>query len=59
MMMHLLRKASASNSATFGRYEICKLRGTFTTVILVEQADASNIPPVLQGLQIRGKSRAY
>ena len=44
MTMQLLRKAS--NSDTFGRYEICKLRGTFSIVTLVEQADASNIPPV-------------
>ena len=43
MTMHLLRKVSASNSDTFGRYEILKLRGTFTIVILVEQAEASNI----------------
>ena len=45
MTMHLLRRASASNSDMFGtRYEIRKLRGTFPIVILVEQADASNIP---------------
>ena len=41
MMMHLLRKTSASNSDIFERYEICKLRGTFPIVILVEQAEAS------------------
>ena len=46
MTMHLLRKVSASNNDTFGRYEIHKLGGTFPIVILVEQADASNIPPV-------------
>ena len=40
MTMHLLRKASASNSDTFGRYENRKLRGTFPIVILVEQAEA-------------------
>ena len=44
MTMHLLRKASASNSDMFERYEIRKTRGTFPIVILVEQA--SNIPPV-------------
>ena len=43
MTMHLLRKVSASNSETFGKYEIRKLRGTFPIVILVEQAEASNI----------------
>ena len=36
MVMHLLRKVSASNSDMFGMYEICKLRGTFPMVILVE-----------------------
>ena len=46
MTMHLLRKASASNSDTFGRYDILKLRGTFPIVIHVEQSEASNIPPV-------------
>ena len=45
--VHLLRKASDSNSDTFGRYEIRKVRGTFPIVILVEQAAASNIPPVI------------
>ena len=44
MTMHLLTKASASNSDTCGRYEICKLRGIFPIVILVEQSEASNIP---------------
>ena len=39
MTMHLLETASASNSDTFERYEICKFRGTFLTVILVEQAE--------------------
>ena len=42
MMMHLLRKPNASNSDTFGRYEIWQLRGTFPIVILVEQAEASS-----------------
>ena len=37
---------TASNSDTFERYEIRKLRGTFPIVILVEQAVARNIPPV-------------
>ena len=37
MMMHLLRKGSASNSDTFGRYDIRKLRGKVPIVILVEQ----------------------
>ena len=46
MTMHLLRKPSASNSERFGRYEIRKRRGTFHIVILVEQAEASKIPPV-------------
>ena len=46
MTMHLLRKVSASNGDTFGRYEIRKFRGTFPMVILVEQAEARNIPPV-------------
>ena len=46
MTINLLRKASASNSDTFGRSEIRKLRGTFPIVILVEKAEASNIPPV-------------
>ena len=59
MTMHLFRKSSASNSDMFGRYEIRKLRGTFPIVILVAKAEASNIPPVCQGLQIRKKSRAY
>ena len=54
MTMHLLRRASASHSDTFGRYEI---RGIFPIVKLVEQAEASNIPPVCQGVQIRRKSR--
>ena len=45
-MMHLLRKASTSNGDTFERYEICKLKGTFHIVIVVEQAEASNIHPV-------------
>ena len=57
--MHLLRKVSGSNSDTFERYNIRKLRGTFPIVILAEQAEASNIPPVWQGLQIKRKSRAY
>ena len=43
MAMHLLSIASASNSDTFVRYEIRKLRRTFPMVILVEQAEASNI----------------
>ena len=43
MTVYMLRKASASHSDTFGRYEIRKLRGTFPIVILVEQAEASNI----------------
>ena len=51
MAMHLLRKASASNSNTFGRYKISKLRSIFLVVILVEQAEASNITHVSQGLQ--------
>ena len=59
MTMQLLRKASASNSDDFGRYEIRKLRGTFRIVIRVEQAHDSNIPPVWQGLQIRRRSGAY
>ena len=46
MTMYLLRKANASKSDMFGRYEICKLTGTFPIVILVEQAEASNICPV-------------
>ena len=46
MTMHVLRKVSASNSDTFERYEIRKLRGTFPIVILVEQTEDSNIPPV-------------
>ena len=46
MTMHLLRKASATNSDTFGRYEIRKLKGTFPIVILVERTEASNISPV-------------
>ena len=46
MIMHLLRKVSDSNNDMFGRYAICKVRGTFPTVILVEQAESSNIPPV-------------
>ena len=46
MAMNLLRKASASNNDTFGRYEIHKLRGTFPIVILVEQAESGNTPPV-------------
>ena len=46
MMMHLLRKVNASNSDTFRRYEIHQLRGTFPIVILVAEAEASNIPPV-------------
>ena len=46
MMIHLLRKASASNSVTLGRYEIRKLRGKFPIVKPVEQAEASNIHPV-------------
>ena len=45
MMMHLLRKASASNSDTFERYDMHKLRGTFPIVTLVEQAPARNITP--------------
>ena len=45
MMMHLPRKESAYNSDTFGRYKIHNLRGTFLKVIIVEQAEASNIPP--------------
>ena len=44
MTMHLLRKASASNSDTFCRYEICKISRTFPIVILVKQAEASNTP---------------
>ena len=32
MTMHLLRKLSASNRDTYGRYEIHKLRGTFLIV---------------------------
>ena len=52
MTMHLLRRASASNSDTFERYEISKLTGTFLIVILVEQAETSNILPVWQGLKI-------
>ena len=40
MMLHLIRKVSASNSDTFGRYEIQKLTGTFPV------AEASNISPV-------------
>ena len=43
MTMHLLRKASASN--TFGMYEIRKLRGTFPLVILVEQAKRESPEP--------------
>ena len=58
MTIHLLKKASA-NSDMFGRYEICKLRGTFPIVILVQQAEASNIPGVGQGLQTSRNSRAY
>ena len=46
MTMHLLRKANDSNIGTLERYEIRKLRGTFPIVILVEQAEAINIPPV-------------
>ena len=49
MMMHLLRKASASNSDMFGRYVIHKLRGTFPIVILVEQADAGKHPSCVTG----------
>ena len=44
MRIHLLKKANASNSDTFGRYKIRKLRGTFLIVILVAQAE--DIPPV-------------
>ena len=44
MTMHLLR--NACNSDTFGRYEIHKLSGTFPIVIIVEQAEASNILPM-------------
>ena len=51
MTMYLLRKASVSNSDMFGRYEIRKLRGTVPIVILVEQAEASNIPPVFANQQ--------
>ena len=46
MTIYLVRKANASNSDTFGMYEIHKLRGTFHIVILVEQAKANNTPPV-------------
>ena len=46
MKMHLLRIGSASNSDTFESYEIRKFRGTFTIVILAEQAEAGNTPPV-------------
>ena len=49
MAMHLLRKASISNSDKFGRYEIRKLRGTFPIVIFAEQAVASNIPSCVTG----------
>ena len=42
----MIRKGNASKSDTFERYEICKFRGTFPIVILVEQVEASNIPPV-------------
>ena len=45
-MMHLLRETSASNSNTFGRYENHNIKGTIPIVILIEQAEASNIPPV-------------
>ena len=41
MTMHLLKKVSASNSDTFGTYNISKLRGTIPIVILVEQAETS------------------
>ena len=46
MTMYLHRKASASNSDTFGRYGIRKLGGMFPMIILVEQAEDSNFPPV-------------
>ena len=51
--------SSASNSDTFERYGIHKIRDTIPIVILVEQAEASNILPVWQGLQISRMSRAY
>ena len=44
MTMHLLRVHQ--NSDKGDRYEIRKLRGTFPIVILVVQAEASNITPV-------------
>ena len=48
MIVHLLRKASASDRDTFERYDIRKLRGTFLIIILVEKTcKASNIPPGL------------
>ena len=55
MTLHLLRKSSASNSDTFGRYAIRKLRGTFPIVILIEQAEANNIHPVSQLLAYQQK----
>ena len=57
--MHLLRKTSASNSDSLGRYQISKLRRTFTIVILIQQAEASNIPPVRQSKQTSITSSDY